>query len=157
MKAIHPDYHSDAIIKCQNCDAKHSHGGTRTDIQIEICSKCHPFYTGKKVLIDTEGRVDKFRMKMDSAGGRKKKVRKKKTLADKVNEELTAQSLKDAAKAAKEEEEKAAKKAAKAGAAPVVEEKVEVVVEETPEVVEEEVAVVEEPAAEEQAPAEETE
>lgn len=107
MKAIHPDYHADAVIKCQNCNAKHTHGGTRTDIQIEICSKCHPFYTGKKVLIDTEGRVDKFRMKMDSAGGRTKKVRKKKTLEDKVNEELTAQNLKNQAKAAKEEKKSA--------------------------------------------------
>jgi large subunit ribosomal protein L31 len=123
MKSIHPDYHEDAVIKCLNCSNEFKHGGTRTDIQIEICSKCHPFYTGKKVLIDTEGRVDKFRVKMEAAGGRTKKVRKKKTLADKVNEELTAQNLKEAAKTAKEEEAKAEKKAAKtAKEAPAVEE-----------------------------------
>jgi len=114
MNGIHPQYHEDAVIKCQNCNAEHKFGGTRDDIQIEICSKCHPFYTGKKVLIDTEGRVDKFRLKMESAGGRKKKVRKKKTLEDKVNDELALQAIKEKAKAQKEEAAKAAKKEAKA-------------------------------------------
>lgn len=130
MSGTHPQYHEDAIIKCQNCNAEHKFGGTRDDIQIEICSKCHPFYTGKKVLIDTEGRVDKFRLKMETAGGRKKKVRKKKTLEDKVNEELVLQSAKEKAKIQKEEDEKAAKKAAKATAKA---EKAEEVVEETTE------------------------
>ncbi len=101
MKGIHPNYKSEAVIKCQNCGAQHNFGGTRDDIQVEICSQCHPFYTGKKVLIDTEGRVDKFRMKMESAKGRVKKVRKKKTLEEKVNEELASQFGKEKKKTTK--------------------------------------------------------
>lgn len=107
MKGIHPKYHDGAIIKCLNCNTDHKLGGTRDDIQIEICSQCHPFYTGKNVLIDTEGRVDKFRLKMDTAGGRVKKARKKKTLEEKVNEELADQLKKEKVKAEKEAAKKA--------------------------------------------------
>ena len=56
--AIHPEYFTDAVIHCANCDFKRTTGATKKEIRIEICSNCHPFYTGKKVLIDTEGRVD---------------------------------------------------------------------------------------------------
>jgi len=111
---IQPTYLADAVIKCQNCGADFNFGGTQEDVQVEICSKCHPFYTGKKVLIDTEGRVDKFRMKMDAASGRKKKVRKKTTLEDKVNAELADQLKKEKAKEQEEVAKKEAKKAAKA-------------------------------------------
>lgn len=102
MKGIHPTYHSEAVIKCLNCNTDFHYGGTRDDIQVEICSQCHPFYTGKKVLIDTEGRVDKFRLKMEGAEGKKKKTRHKKTLEEKVNEELAAQLKKEKAKAEKD-------------------------------------------------------
>lgn len=118
-EGIQPTYLADAVIKCQNCGADFKFGGTHADVQVEICSQCHPFYTGKKVLIDTEGRVDKFKMKMQAASGRKKKVRKKTTLEDEVNAELADQIKKEKAK----EEKEAAKKEAKAAAK--VEEKVE--------------------------------
>ncbi len=95
---IHPKYNPGVGIECANCGHKFPIGSTKEGIRVEICSNCHPFYTGKKVLIDTEGRVDKFRQKMASAGGRDKKVRKKKTLEEKVNEELTLQAMKEKAK-----------------------------------------------------------
>lgn len=128
---IHPQYFTDAVITCANCSAKLKTGATKQDIQVEICSKCHPFFTGKNVLIDTEGRVDKFRKAQDAAGGRKKKSRKKKTLEERVNEELAVQLGKDKAKEEKEAAKREAKRAAKAETFEVVEE-VEEIVEEAP-------------------------
>ncbi|MFA4815139.1 MAG: 50S ribosomal protein L31 [Candidatus Gracilibacteria bacterium] len=110
---IHPKYNAQAKIVCANCSYEFPIGSTKEGIRVEICSKCHPFYTGKKVLIDTEGRVDRFRQKMAGAVGRDKKVRKKKTLEDKVNEELADQLSKEKAK---EEKVKGAKEAKKASA-----------------------------------------
>lgn len=114
MKAeIHPQYFTDAKVNCANCGHTFVTGGTRQETKVEICSQCHPFYTGKKVLIDTEGRVDKFNMKLDAATGRNKKKRKKKTLEERVNAELAVQMKKEKEKAkeAAEKEEKAEKKA----------------------------------------------
>lgn len=60
MKAgIHPDY-KETVIKCA-CGNIIETGSTKENISIEICSACHPFYTGKQKLVDTGGRVDKFR------------------------------------------------------------------------------------------------
>ncbi len=62
MKAgIHPEY-VESVIKCA-CGAEYTTRSTKTDIQVEICSACHPFYTGKQKLVDTAGRVDKFKKK----------------------------------------------------------------------------------------------
>ncbi|MBE7011569.1 MAG: 50S ribosomal protein L31 [Ruminococcaceae bacterium] len=60
MKAgIHPDY-KQTVIRCA-CGNVIETGSTKENISIEICSACHPFYTGKQKLVDTGGRVDKFR------------------------------------------------------------------------------------------------
>ena len=112
--ALHPKYNTQATIKCMNCGYEWIVGNTKENVEIEICSKCHPFFTGKKVLIDTEGRVDKFKKKLEGATGRKKKDRKKTTLADKVNQELAAQFEKAKVAEAKAEQKKADKAAAKA-------------------------------------------
>ncbi len=62
MKAgIHPDYKA-TTITCA-CGEVIETGSTREDIHVEICSKCHPFFTGKQKLVDTGGRVEKFRKK----------------------------------------------------------------------------------------------
>ena len=58
-EGIHPDY-KQTQIKCA-CGNVIVTGSTKEDIRIEICSACHPFYTGKQKLVDTGGRVDKFR------------------------------------------------------------------------------------------------
>lgn len=111
---IHPQYYTDAVISCANCGHIFKTGATQQEVKVEICSQCHPFFTGKNVLIDTEGRVDKFRKLQEGAlTDRKKKVRKKKTLEEKVNEELAVQLQKDKLKENKEAEKKAAKKASK--------------------------------------------
>jgi large subunit ribosomal protein L31 len=58
---IHPNYQQ-TTIKCA-CGEIIETGSTSKDIRVEICSKCHPFYTGKQKLVDTSGRVDKFNRK----------------------------------------------------------------------------------------------
>lgn len=63
MKAeIHPGY-QDIAVTC-SCGNKFSTRSTlKGDLQIEVCSQCHPFYTGQQKILDTGGRVDKFRRK----------------------------------------------------------------------------------------------
>ncbi len=65
-KDIHPTYYPDAKITCA-CGASFSAGSTIETIHVEICSQCHPFYTGKEKLLDTAGRVDKFRARIAAA------------------------------------------------------------------------------------------
>lgn len=61
MKAdIHPTYHTNATVTCA-CGNTFSIGSTMKDISVEICSACHPFYTGAEKLMDTAGRVEKFK------------------------------------------------------------------------------------------------
>ncbi len=60
-KGIHPEY-TDAIIKCA-CGNVIKTRSTVKEIRVEICSACHPFYTGKKKLVDTGGRIEKFKKK----------------------------------------------------------------------------------------------
>ena len=58
---IHPNYQP-TTIRCA-CGAVYETGSTKQNITVEICAKCHPFYTGKQKLVDTSGRVDKFNRK----------------------------------------------------------------------------------------------
>jgi large subunit ribosomal protein L31 len=60
-KDIHPEY-SQTEIRCA-CGNVVETGSTKKDIRIEICSKCHPFFTGKQKLVDTAGRIERFRRK----------------------------------------------------------------------------------------------
>ena len=60
-KDIHPDY-TDTTIKCA-CGNVIEVGSTKQGIKVEICSACHPFFTGKQKLIDTAGRIERFRKK----------------------------------------------------------------------------------------------
>ncbi len=90
-KAIHPEYFTQSKVKCA-CGNTFITGSTLKELNIEICSNCHPFYTGKQKLIDTAGMVDKFRAKAARqatvAETRKgKKVKKEKSAARKVAEE----------------------------------------------------------------------
>lgn len=58
-EGIHPDYQPTKIV-CA-CGEVIETASTKQDLHVEICSKCHPFYTGKQKLVDSGGRVDKFR------------------------------------------------------------------------------------------------
>ena len=57
---IHPKYHSNAKIKCA-CGNIITVGSTKESTAVELCGNCHPFYTGKEKIVDTAGRVEKFR------------------------------------------------------------------------------------------------
>lgn len=56
---IHPNF-TEATIRCA-CGETFTAGSAKQDIRVEICSKCHPFYTGKQKMLDTGGRVDRFK------------------------------------------------------------------------------------------------
>lgn len=80
-KDIHPQYYPSAKVHCA-CGASFTLGATRPEIKVEICSKCHPVYTGEEKLIDTAGRVERFKTraaKAVTAPKKTKKVRVKKT------------------------------------------------------------------------------
>jgi len=83
-KDIHPLYYETAV-KCA-CGNKFKTGSTLKEIEVEICSDCHPFYTGKKKIVDTAGRVEKFKRKVSVAASTPKKEkspRKKKKESEK--------------------------------------------------------------------------
>ncbi len=67
MKAdIHPTYFPQAKITCA-CGRSFAVGSTKERIQVEICSNCHPFYTGNDKILDTAGRVEKFKARRAAA------------------------------------------------------------------------------------------
>lgn len=57
-KDIHPDYH-DVVARCA-CGAEYKTRSTKDELKLEICSSCHPFFTGKQKLLDSAGMVEKF-------------------------------------------------------------------------------------------------
>lgn len=57
---IHPTYYAHATATCA-CGATHVVGSTKEAIEVEICSACHPFYTGQEKVLDSTGRVDRFK------------------------------------------------------------------------------------------------
>ena len=57
---IHPTYYKDAEVICA-CGNRFTTGGTRKEMRVELCSKCHPFFTGERKMMDTAGRVERFK------------------------------------------------------------------------------------------------
>jgi len=72
-KDIHPKYYEKAQVVCA-CGNTFTIGSTQEHIEVEICSKCHPFYSGKEKIIDTMGRVEKFRKRLAKKQEPKKKL-----------------------------------------------------------------------------------
>jgi len=67
MKAeIHPQYYKDAKVSC-SCGNTFTVGSTQKEIKVEICSACHPFFTGNEKVIDAAGRVEKFKARKAAA------------------------------------------------------------------------------------------
>lgn len=71
-KSIHPPYYPNAQVKCA-CGNTFMMGSTKEFIEVEICSQCHPFYTGKEKMVDTLGRVEKFKKRLAKKEEMKKK------------------------------------------------------------------------------------
>ncbi|PIT98328.1 MAG: 50S ribosomal protein L31 [Candidatus Andersenbacteria bacterium CG10_big_fil_rev_8_21_14_0_10_54_11] len=63
---LHPTYHAKATIRC-SCGNEFTVGSTAEQIDVEVCSNCHPFYTGKQKLVDAGGRIDRFKKRIDAA------------------------------------------------------------------------------------------
>ncbi|AEB76950.1 50S ribosomal protein L31 [Clostridium botulinum] len=61
-EGLHPEYHHDAVVKCA-CGNTFTTGSTKSELKVDVCSKCHPFYTGKQKILDTGGRIEKFMKK----------------------------------------------------------------------------------------------
>ncbi len=74
---IHPKYYNNAKVFCA-CGNTFTTGSTQEELRTEICSKCHPFYTGKQKLIDTTGSVDKFKKRTAVAAQKKAETKAKK-------------------------------------------------------------------------------
>jgi large subunit ribosomal protein L31 len=70
-KGIHPEFHK-TIVHCA-CGHEFETGSTQKAIKVEICSNCHPFFTGKQKLVDSAGRVERFKNKYAKFQGQKAK------------------------------------------------------------------------------------
>ena len=64
-KDIHPTWH-EAQVRCMTCGTTWTTGATVESLTVEICSNCHPFYTGEQRIVDTEGRVERFIKRLQS-------------------------------------------------------------------------------------------
>ncbi|HEY4507768.1 MAG TPA: 50S ribosomal protein L31 [Candidatus Paceibacterota bacterium] len=78
-KEIHPEYF-DAKVSCA-CGAKFVVPSNKAEIRIEVCSQCHPFYTGNEKSLDTAGRAEKFKQRVAKAGPKKATKKKEKAEA----------------------------------------------------------------------------
>lgn len=100
-KDIHPTYYPKAKITCA-CGAVFRAGSTVENIHVEICSKCHPFYTGKQKLVDTARRVDKFQKRAAQKETVAKKRLGKKVKRARLAKKKTAKTQKKASASKKE-------------------------------------------------------
>lgn len=79
MKAnIHPQYYSDTQVVCTACGNTFTSGSTKQQITVEVCYKCHPFYTGEQRLLDTRGKVESFQRRQQQAKDYQATVKSKK-------------------------------------------------------------------------------
>lgn len=109
MKAnFHPKWYPKAKVKCA-CGNTFTVGSTMPEIEVEVCSNCHPFYTGQMKYVDTAGRVDAFMEKRKKASKKviKKSEKRRLKREKRIREELAKpESLKDIRKAVKKKKKK---------------------------------------------------
>ena len=89
---IHPTYYKDVQVKCA-CGAAYTVGSTRQSYSLDICSACHPFYTGKQKLIDTTGRVDKFMARQKIAAARQAEMAERDSKREKIKVETVEEKI----------------------------------------------------------------
>ena len=61
---IHPEYHQ-AHVACASCGTTFTVGSTQKELRVDICSNCHPFYTGKQTIVDTAGQVERVQKRLE--------------------------------------------------------------------------------------------
>jgi len=71
-KNVHPQWYPQTKVTCV-CGASFTTGSTKPEIHADICSQCHPFFTGEMKFVDTQGRIEKFKSKQEAARGYSKK------------------------------------------------------------------------------------
>lgn len=94
-QGIHPNWYNEAKVICA-CGASFITGSTIPEIRVEICSNCHPFYTGSQKLVDTEGQVEKFSKK--NAVSKTKKAERAKVLQERATKVQTDRAEKPSLK-----------------------------------------------------------
>jgi large subunit ribosomal protein L31 len=77
-KNIHPNWHDDCQVKC-TCGNTFVIGSTAKTLEVDICNECHPFFSGEMKFVDRQGRVDKFKQKMEHAKKKSATQQKSKT------------------------------------------------------------------------------
>ena len=104
---IHPNWNNNATITCA-CGETFTAGSMVDSLQVDICSKCHPFFTGEEKFVDTQGRVDKFLKKMEAAKAKQaaKAKKKAKPVEEKAGDAKTYQQLLAEQQVALKKEEK---------------------------------------------------
>ncbi|MCA9369582.1 MAG: 50S ribosomal protein L31 [Pseudomonadales bacterium] len=101
-QGIHPTWHQ-ATVTC-SCGNSFTVGSTVESLQVDICSKCHPFFTGEMKFVDRQGRVDRFKKKMEAAAKSKEKTATiGKQAKKKQGNQADPQSYKDILRAQKSE------------------------------------------------------
>ncbi len=65
-EAIHPEYFPEAKVTCGSCGKSWTTGSTKSELRVELCSNCHPFFTGEQRIVDTEGQVDRFYKRLEA-------------------------------------------------------------------------------------------
>lgn len=100
-QAIHPTTYETAI-HCNSCDTNFVLNTTVPEITVEICSNCHPFYTGKQKLLDTAGRVDKFKARQAEATRRAEALAARQNKKEdgelaKIQDEIQSETVEEAA------------------------------------------------------------
>lgn len=93
-KELHPKY-AKAVIKCACGNEIVTRSTVTPEMHVELCSACHPFYTGKQKFVDTAGRVDKFRARLEKAQAKEKTGVKEATKEEKSNLEKLAEIKKE--------------------------------------------------------------
>lgn len=83
---IHPKWYPNAKVSCV-CGNAFTVGSTKEEIRVDICSACHPFYTGQQKFVDTLGRVEKFQKKQAAAPKKQAVSKRRKKLLKKLGEE----------------------------------------------------------------------
>src|SRR5512135_237980 len=93
--SIHPQWYDEAKVICA-CGNTFTVGATKPEIRVEICSKCHPFYTGEMKFVDTLGRVERFQKKQETAKSYATVLaEKRKKKAERDEQARTPKSLKE--------------------------------------------------------------
>lgn len=99
---IHPNYYHNTKVTCA-CGNTFETGSTLPEIKVDICSACHPFFTGEMKFVDTQGRVEKFQNRVQAALGDYKSKKQRKLDKNKQTEDKTPLTLREMIQAQRKE------------------------------------------------------